>query len=52
MRGCLKDVSSHLRGCKFLDPENEVDLILSRVDDFANRPTHRSNLDQISVESW
>ena len=24
-----KNISSHLRGCKFSDPENEVDLILS-----------------------
>ena len=24
-----KDISSHLRSCKFSDPENEVDLILS-----------------------
>ena len=26
---CKKDISSHLRSCKFSDPENEVDLILS-----------------------
>ena len=24
-----KDISSHLRSCKFSDPENEVDLTLS-----------------------
>ena len=39
--------------CKFSDPENEVDLVLSRasifetpkdIDDFTNCPTHRSNL--------
>ena len=48
-----KDISSHLRSCKFSDPENEVDLVLSRagifetpkdIDDFTNCPTHRSNL--------
>ena len=39
-----------MRSCKFSDPENKVDLILSRADifetpkDFTNRPTHRSNL--------
>ena len=26
---CKNDISSHLRSCKFSDPENEVDLILS-----------------------
>ena len=26
-----KDISNHLRSCKFSDAENEVDLILSRV---------------------
>ena len=38
-----------MRSCKFSDPENEVDLFLSRagifetpkdVDDFTNYPTH------------
>ena len=42
-----------MRGYKFSDPENKVDLILSRadifetpkdIDDFTNCPTHRSNL--------
>ena len=42
-----------MRSCKFSDPENEIDLVLSRagisetlkyVDDFTNCPTHRSNL--------
>ena len=42
-----------LRSCKFSDPENEVDLVLSRagifetskdIDDFINCPTHKSNL--------
>ena len=45
-----KDISSHLRSCKFSDPENEVDLILSLagifetltdIDDFTICPTHR-----------
>ena len=26
-----KDISSHLRSCKFSDPENEVDLVLPRA---------------------
>ena len=26
-----KDISGHLRSCKFSDPENEVDLIFSRA---------------------
>ena len=48
-----KDISSHLRSCKFSDAENEVDLILSRagifktpkdIDDLTICPTHRSNL--------
>ena len=26
---CKNDILSHLRSCKFSDPENEVDLILS-----------------------
>ena len=29
LHSCKKDISSHLRSCKFSDPENEVDLILS-----------------------
>ena len=42
-----KDNSSHLRSCKFSDPENEVDLILSLagifetlkdIDDFTIAP--------------
>ena len=42
-----------MRSYKFSDPENKVDLILSRadifetpkdIDDFTNCPTHRSNL--------
>ena len=42
-----------MQSCKFSDPENEVDLVLSRagifetpkdIDDFTNYPTHRSNL--------
>ena len=42
-----------MQSCKFSDPENEVDLVLSRagifetpkdIDDFTNCPTHRSNL--------
>ena len=39
-----KDISSHLRTCKFSDPENEVDLICLRggiFDDFIICPTHR-----------
>ena len=49
----LKDISSHLRSCKFSDPENEVDLVLARagifetpkdIDDFTNCLTHKSNL--------
>ena len=28
---CKKDISCHLRSCKFSDPENKVDLILSRA---------------------
>ena len=45
-----KDISSHLRSCKFSDPENEVDLIMSLAsifetltdsDDFTIFPTHR-----------
>ena len=53
LHDCLKDISSHLRSCKFSDPENEVDLVLSRagifetpkdIDDFTNYPTHRANL--------
>ena len=53
LRSCIKDISSHLRGCKFSDAENEVDLILSRagifktpkdIDDLTLRPTRRSNL--------
>ena len=26
LHSCKKDISSHLRSCKFSDPENEVDL--------------------------
>ena len=49
LHNCKKDISSHLRNCKFSDPENEVDLILSRdgifetlkdIDDFTICPTH------------
>ena len=29
LHSCKNDISSHLRSCKFSDPENEVDLILS-----------------------
>ena len=45
-----KNISSHLRSCKFSDPENEVDLILSLagifetltdINDFTIYPTHR-----------
>ena len=45
-----KNISNHLRSCKFSDPENEVDLILSLagifetltdIDDFTICPTHR-----------
>ena len=32
LHSCKKDISSYLRSCKFSDPENEVDLILSRAD--------------------
>ena len=48
-----KNISSHLRSCKFSDPENEVDLVLSRagifetpkdIDDSINYPTHKSNV--------
>ena len=47
---CKNDISSHLRSCKFSDPENEVDLIMSLAsifetltdsDDFTIFPTHR-----------
>ena len=31
LHSCKKDISSHLRSCKFSDPENEVDLVLSRA---------------------
>ena len=53
LRSCKKDISSHLRSCKFSDAENKVDLILSRagifktpkdIDDLTICPTHRSNL--------
>ena len=50
LSGCWKDISSHMRSCKFSDPENKVDLISSRADifetpkDLTNCPTHRSNL--------
>ena len=46
------DISSHLWGCKFSDPENEVDLVFLRagiyethkdLNDFPNCPTHRPN---------
>ena len=59
-RGCVsqvvslhsfkKDISSHSRSCKFSDPENEVDLILSLagifetltdIDNFKICRTHR-----------
>ena len=58
LRDCLKDISSHLRSCKFSDPENEVDLVLSRagifetpkdIDDFTNYPQIKS---RCWVESW
>ena len=29
LHSCKKDMSSHLQSCKFLDPENEADLIRS-----------------------
>ena len=52
LRSCKKDISTHLRSCRFSDPENEVDLFFSPAsifeminDDFAICPTHRSNLD-------
>ena len=32
LHSCKKDISSYLRSRKFSDPENEVDLILSRAD--------------------
>ena len=50
LHSCKNDISSHLRSCKFSDPENEVDLILSLagifetltdIDDFTICPTHR-----------
>ena len=31
LHSCKKDISSHLRSCKFSAPENEVDVILSRA---------------------
>ena len=31
LHSCKKDISSHLRSCKFSGPETEVDLILSRA---------------------
>ena len=34
LHSCKKDISSHLRSCKFSDPENEVDLILSLAGNF------------------
>ena len=50
LRSCKKDMSSHLQSCKFSDPENEVDLILSLagifetltgIDNFKICRTHR-----------
>ena len=47
---CKKDISSHVRSCKFSDSENDVDLILSLggiyetltdIDYFTICPTHR-----------
>ena len=40
LHSCKKDISSHLRSFKFSDPENEVDLFLSRAGVTAdlNRP--------------
>ena len=47
LHSCKKDISSHLRSCKFSGPENEVDLILSlagifetltNIDDFTIYP--------------
>ena len=47
---CKKDISSHVRSCKFSDSENDVDLILSLagiyekptdIDYFTFCPTHR-----------
>ena len=55
LRDCLKDISSHSRSCKFSDPENKVDLVLSRagifetpkdIDDFTN---YKLPTDKISV---
>ena len=51
MQSCKKDISSHLRSCKFSDPGNEVYQILSRagifepltdIDDFTICPTQMS----------
>ena len=50
LHSCKKDISNHLRSCKFSDSENEVDLILSlagifetptNIDYFTICPTHR-----------
>ena len=50
LHSCKKDISNHLRSCKFSDSENEVDPILSlagifetptNIDYFTICPTHR-----------
>ena len=50
---CKKDISSHLRCCKFSGPQNEVELILSRagmfktphnIEEITICPNHRSVL--------
>ena len=50
---CKKDISSHLRSCKFSGPQNEVDLILCRaglykapknIQEITICPNHRSTL--------
>ena len=52
LRSCKKDISSYLRGCKFSDPENEVDLFF-RVPASSRRLTmilqFAPLVDQISV---
>ncbi len=50
---CKRDISSHLRSCKFSGPQNEVELILSRagmfktphnIEELTICPHHRSVL--------
>ena len=50
LHSCKKEISSHSRSCKFSDPENEVDRILSLagifetltdIDDLTIYLTHR-----------